>query len=641
MPTLGALVDDRTELELRFLEGQVLLQAHAATKVTLLNVASEEDILECRLHLSQPPGALLLVHPTSGGQIDDALALAIERVLPALAKYRAAGLVLVVPDHSALALRPSLKAAAGRLRIPLLSTTAGAATWDSAHASIRDCRLQYAERQVERLTGLMGTLPAQWADATALASITDWLSDALEAQVLVSEPERGVLSAAPDIAAEQLTHPIGRDPGEIDSSNRAAVQSGIHTRVVSIAPTRQGEAVLTVSADRPFDEADNLLITHAAKVLGLVDQAQRDYATITQSAREARSISYQLLMNGETDKAQRVMQGLSVGLTDAAGARVYIIDCGSGGQRELSIRRCELAATGRAMVVRCPAEESHIVIVEPVQGPQRDSSQAGIAPDLQRLVLSLTGHHLGGSGHRLLTMIAAAREEALTALRLTKHVREPYALAEGDTNLVDLLDPKGARSWALRQLAPIRQELAPPQAEQLERTLSVAFNHPRTIAARILEVHRNTVATRLNRAGELLDRDLNRILNRVVVGLAIDVVACPDHAHGEAAAGRIELSDLLTSPPVRSWAETLLEPVIADRRKLSRTLTTWLETDQNVEKTATSLGLSEATIRNHLKTIEVLTSRRLNTLNGLRDLTVALAVCTPAPIRSALRLVAA
>lgn len=372
-----------------------------------------------------------------------------------------------------------------------------------------------------------------------------------------------------------------------------------------------------------------------------MDQAQRDYATITQSAREARSISYQLLMNGETDKAQRVMQGLSVGLTDAEAARVYIIDCGSGEQRELSIRRCEMATAGRAMVVRCPAEENHIVIVEPVQGPQGEPNQASIAPDLQRLVLSLTGHHLGGSGHRLLTMIAAAHEEAQTALRFTKHAREPYALTEGNTNLVDLLDPKAARTWALRQLAPIRQELAPPQAEQLERTLSVAFNHPRNTAARMLAVHRNTVATRLNRAGELLDRDLNGILNRVVVGLAIDVAAGPDQVHGETSAGRIELSDLLTSPPVRSWAETLLKPVIADRRKLSRTLTTWLETDRNVEKTATSLGLSEATIRSHLKTIEVLTSRRLNTLHGLRDLTVALAVCSPAHIRRALFLVAA
>ncbi|WP_327687274.1 hypothetical protein [Streptomyces sp. NBC_00467] len=60
--------------------------------------------------------------------------------------------------------------------------------------------------QVEQLRGLVSRLPAHWADATALPSITEWLAGALEAQVLLSEPRCGVLAASPDIAVNRLAH---------------------------------------------------------------------------------------------------------------------------------------------------------------------------------------------------------------------------------------------------------------------------------------------------------------------------------------------------------------------------------------------------------------------------------------------------
>ena len=639
MPTLGYLVDERSELQLGFLEKGV--EPYRETKVSLLAVAGEEELLRGRINVAQPPGAMLLLRIPGEG-VDGALVAALDRLLPVLAKYRASGVVITVAEHSDLVLPPATRAAAAKLRIPLLTTTASSATWDGLHEGIRYCRVEYAERQVEKLTGLVSRLPSQWADATALASITDWLATALDAQVLISEPDRGVLAAAPDTAAEQLAHLASREAATAAKPMQEQMEcAGIHTRLVAIAPTQLGDATLAVAADRPFDDADTRLITHAAKVLGLVDQAQREYATVTQSAREARAVTFQLLMNGEPAKARRVMAGLSAGLGCVDEARVYVIDCGSARHREVTMRRCEMATTGRALVVRCPRDERHIVIVEPMQ--DGGVYRMGIAADLQRLVLSLAGHRLGGSGHRPLAMVPTAHEEALTALRFTRHSREPYVLTAGHTDLVSLLEPGPAREWAVRLLTPLRQELSQVQVEQIEKTLSVAFSHPHTTAARLLDVHRNTVSTRLNRAADLLKLDLGHTYNRVVVGLALDLAAFPPSSHAAAAAAvrHADLADLLANPRVRAWAEALLGPLRAGRRDLTRTLTTWLEQNESVEKTAGSLGVAEATVRSHLKTIEGLTGRRLTTLPGLRDVTIALAVGTGIPIRSASHLAAA
>ena len=629
MPTLGYLVDERSELQLRFLERAI--ESYRETKVSLLAVAGEEELLRGRINVAQPPGAMLLLR-TPGG-LNSALVAALDRLLPVLAKYRASGVVITVAEHSDLTVPPATRAAAAKLRIPLLTTTANSATWDGLHEGIRYCRVEYAERQVEKLTGLVSHLPAQWADATALESITDWLATALDAQVLISEPGRGVLAAAPDTAMEQLAHLAtaqGMEPGPIQAHVDTV---GVHTRLVSLAPSGFGNAVLAVAADRPFDDADTRLITHAAKVLGLVEQARRDYATVTQTAREARAFTYQLLMAGESVTARRFMAGFLNDHSFLNQARVYLIECGSAQQREATLRRCEMATTGRAIVVRCPEEEQRLVVVEPLSGHK--ASDYGIAPELQRLVMSLGGgHRLGGSSDRPLGKVAAAYQDALAALRFGQHRQEPYVLTTGDTTVLDLLEPGPARAWGQRIIAPIRRGLPADKAAQIEETLPVALGHPHTKAARRLGVHRNTVAYRVHRASELLQLDLGRTANKVVVGLAMELAALPAMDPGGVDAGA-ELEDLLATQRVHAWASALADPIRDDRRDLARTLTTWLDQDESVEKTAGSLCVAEATVRSHLKTIEGLTGRRLTTLPGLRDITIALAVCTGTPIRTA------
>ncbi|MET7717257.1 helix-turn-helix domain-containing protein [Streptomyces sp. NPDC005407] len=622
MPTLGFLVDERSELQLKFVGGSA---PYVDVKVAALAIASQEDLLNGRINVKNPPEALTLLTLTGEG-IDDSVAAAVDRVLPALAKYRASGLVITVPAHSASAIPEATRAAAHRARVPILTTTAQPAAWAGLHEGIRTCRVQHAEKQVENLAGLVGRLPGQWTDPTALASITAWLATALEAQVLVHEPERGVLAAAPDTAAEHLAPMVGRQTPVAGAVQAHVDRAGVHYRLVSVAPTRLGHAILAVAADRPFDEADNRLIQHAAKVLGLVDQAQRDYATVAQTAREARSFTYQLLLNGEHVKARRFMGSLFGGRACLDEARIYVIDCGSERQREAALRRCELATTGRAIVVPCPSQEQHLVLVEPSQNS--DPADLGIATDLQRLVMSLAGARLGGSSRRPLAMAVTARQEALTALRFAEHTPQPFVLKASQTNLVDLLDPGPARAWGLRVLAPIRCGLPAKKAQQIEETLVVAFNHPHTKAAQNLDVHRNTVAYRVNRAAELLCLDLSRINNRVIVGLALDLATLPDTSDSQDTTGDGpgNLRALLAGPRLREWAHALLDPIRSDRRDLLATVRAWLDHEAHVDQAANALGLAEVTIRSHLKAVEQATGRSLTGSAGLRDITVALSV---------------
>ncbi|AVZ70963.1 PucR family transcriptional regulator [Streptomyces lunaelactis] len=629
MPTLGYLVDNRPELQLRFVEANTAQCVES--KVATMVMVSHEELLGGRSDFAHPPGTLILLTLTPDG-ITGSTAAAVDCMLGALARYKAAGLVVTAPEHDVRAFPAATRTLASRLRVPLLTTTAAPTEWQDLNYGIQQCRTQYAERQVDNLAGLLHRLPAQLADGRAMQRITDWLAAALEAQVLVNEPKHGMIARAPATSPAHLAHAVitqAADPARVQSELERA---GVHTRLVSLAPTRRGEAVLVVAAERPFDQADSLLIQHAAKLLGLVDQARRGFAMAAQSAREARAATYQLLMNGEPAKAQRVLEGLTPGLLGTDSARVYVIDCGSAELRETTVRSCEEAVSDRALVVRCPLQERHIVIVEPLGDP--DPGGLGIAGDVQSLVLSLAGpHRLGGSGRRPVALAFSAYEEALTALGFTEHTQDPVVLTLGQTNLVDLLDPIAARGWALRVLAPIRT-LPVTQAEQIERTLPLALGHPHTAAARILDVHRNTVKLRLNRAADLLDMDLGRLGNKVVIGLALDITSLPATSACVPTGGAPldgELDSLLAGPRVRAWAEALLDPLQADRRDLTRTLQAWLSYETRVDATARVLDVSEVTVRSHLKNVEQATGRDLTTLAGLRDIAVALKVCTGIP----------
>ncbi|MET8676024.1 helix-turn-helix domain-containing protein [Streptomyces sp. NPDC004647] len=626
MPTLGYLVGERTELQLRFAEpGHPTV--HAGNQVTGVVTLNLSDLATKQTDYTQTANALVLVRLTSP-PLKGASAAAIDRALRHLAHHQAAGLALAVPAHSTHIYPAATRGLASRLRIPLLTTTAPPTSWEGANVIIQQSRAQCAERQVKHLNGLLSRLPAQLADHSAIQHIAEWLAGALDGQVLVSEPERGVLAAAPRTAPADLAHAVISQA--VDATQRAASaeQATAHTRLVSISPGTGNEAVLAVASRTAFDSASASLVQHAARLIGLVDQACNDHRVALEDARGVRHAVFQLLMVGESVKAQRAFAGLAPGLLDSDMARVYVIDCGIE-NREPTLRRCESTLAGRALVTLCPGKADHVLIVDPTPDGEYDS----IAADLRRLIANLDDHLMGGSQRHPLARTADAYVEAFKELRKAAHEPDRVKVAEPEAKLAPILDRHAARAWAERCLAQI-MKLRRSQREQLLETLPVALPFSYNEAAGILGVHRNTVRERVKAAAELLSLDLSSLINQIPVLLALDILTLPEPSEhpGSGEVHQPDLAELLTTPEVKEWADQLLQPVRSDHRDLVHTACVWLENESNLERTARALEKSVATVRSHIRAMEELIRQDLTPdAIGVQDLALALFIATGRP----------
>ncbi|MFF9896458.1 helix-turn-helix domain-containing protein [Streptomyces longispororuber] len=386
----------------------------------------------------------------------------------------------------------------------------------------------------------------------------------------------------------------------------------------------QGGAVLAVTRPAPsFDDADLRLLDHAARLLGLLDQARREHRTATDTAYAVRRAAVELLLDAEVDKARRVMAAQTPGLLSPETVRAFVVDVPAT-HRDAVLRRCETATAGLALAVADPREDRRVLVVEPVRPGRADDR---VATALTRLVADLgSDASLGGSGAHRMTMLADAVQEAVTAQRFALRRPDAVALSAQSTDLISVLPAAAARRWARAFLQPVLRPL--DHWELLRETLPTALAYPYSVAARRLHVHRNTVSRRVARAAELLEMDFSTVTDRIAVGFALDVLAAERQVPGRSAAPYAEpaptLHDLLTTPEATAWAESLLCGARGDHRGLLATATAWLAHDAHVEPAARALGLSEFTVRSHLRALESHTARDLGSLRGLRDLQFAL-----------------
>ncbi|WP_406834915.1 helix-turn-helix domain-containing protein [Streptomyces sp. AHU1] len=624
MPTLGSLSAHHPSLELAFVWPRNSAP-HQPTAVTGLITLPLTTLLEASVPHTLFAGALILVTGTMPFRVRGRIEAAMETLLQQMALEECAGLIVTAAPGVHQPFPQSIRDISDKVDIPLLVTTAPKECWAGVHAGIQRHRLAAAERRANRLSSLVQQLPAQLGDEQSMQRIADWLAQALDAQVLVSEQER-VLAASPATAVEHLAHAIIHQSVE---GNNAEGPSGPHTQLIPLAPASGGHCVLAVARKTPFDEADLRLLRHAAKLLGLVDQACREYQAADTAAAAARTAAVELLLDGEVGKARRVMASLAPGLLDPESVRVFVVET-SNDRRDAVVRRCETATAGHALVIADPRQRSRILVIQPVQPDDADDI---VAVELTRLVSALGARtSLGGSGIYSLTLLADALQEAVNAQRFAVHQPDSVALSVQDTCLVSLLAPREAQAWARTLLQPLMQPDA--QWEHLRETLPTALAYPYIVAARRLDLHRNTVTRRVARAAELLDRDFATLKDRIAVSLALELVThhdLPESDAGPLSGEAPTLQELLDAPHIRAWAESQLSTARTDKRALLDTATAWLTFDAHFEPTARALGLSEATVRSHIRALEGHLGRDLSSLNGMRDLLVALYLMTGEP----------
>lgn len=649
MLTLGALVG-RAELELAF-AGGIDAARYESAGVTGLTTLTLPQLMEGEPQRRLEPGSLVLVTGLPF-RLRGHAAVALETLVEQLALDKCAGLVVNATPGAHQPFPQAIRDLSTALAVPLMVTTAPQREWATARHRFQENRLAGAERRAAQLATLVQQMPAQLADPRAMQRIADWLARALHVQVLVSEPQR-VLAASPATAAETLA------PAIIHRSVGAAAperSTGPHTRLITLAPPHGADTVLAVArASSPFDDAEVRLLGQTAKLLGLLDQARREYRAAADASSAARRAAVELLLDAEVDKARRVMAPQAPGLLEPETARVFVIETART-HRDAAVRRCEVVTAGRALVIADPREERRVLVVQPIQEPPRvgraDGSAAtasvgggtggpggtgaaelpgasGVPAELSRLVASLGAEaSLSGSGVYSMSMVAEALKEAVAARRFALHKTDAVALSAQHTDLVGLLPPREAQRWARHLLDPLMRHET--QWEQMRETLASALAHPYTVAARRLRLHRNTVTRRVTRAAEALNVDFGTVADRIAVGLALELVTRRERPADSAEPDVTPptLASLLAAPQVLAWADTLLHTARGDRRDLLTTATVWLTHDAHIEPAARALGLSEATVRSHLRALERHTARDFSSLSGLRDLQFALHVVT-------------
>ncbi|MFF6786317.1 helix-turn-helix domain-containing protein [Streptomyces sp. NPDC012510] len=618
------MINDRPPLRLRFLQSGHASR-YGATRVTDVVVRPLTELPPVLTGSSFETGTLFLA-TLDTPQLSRAGVQTLDHLIRLLGSRKAAGLVLNTPGHDLGTLPEATLATANRLELPLLATSAETAAWDHVNEDLRLRRAQFAERQVQHLDGLLNRLPARLADPTAVRRIADWLSVALDAEVLVSSSRRGVLAAVPDSAPAGLAHAV------ISGAHEAAPDApggAMHTRIVSISPGAPGgedDARLAIASHNPFDSAGTALIQHAAKLLGLCDQACREHQTKVETPRAVRHAAFQLLMRGETVLAQVVYTGAAQALLDTDTARVFVVDTGPQ-EREKTLSWCERALAEQAIVSACPGKPKHILILDPA----RDSDR--VETVLKDMIATRQGHLLGQSRLHPLAETAVGYLEALTAVGDAAGTPHRIKLGGAKAKFAPLLPRRQARAWAADLMAPLLDAFPGRGDEQklLLETLPTALSFKHTEAAGGLGVHRNTVTQRLNRAGKILSLDLRGSANdRILVLLALDILALPAPAPAADActqplpAEAPDFAGLMAAGAEdggpRAWAEERLRPVRADQRDLVETLCVWLENDLSTKETARALGLSEATVRNHTRDAATLLGMDFSTrMVGITD----------------------
>ncbi|MFJ6661816.1 helix-turn-helix domain-containing protein [Streptomyces sp. NPDC091377] len=431
--------------------------------------------------------------------------------------------------------------------------------------------------------------------------VVAWLADTVGGAVCVLDAQGTVLAGHRIPVEPELIGAI--TAGRIASASLE--DAGRHLRLVRVElPPPATTGVLAVVRPEPFDRRTAEVVNHAASVLELLLRARESTAAgirLKRAASDLRLAILQLLMVQDIVAARRVAAGLWPGLLDTDAASVYVAETHSR-ERDRLAEDC-LDATGeRALVVRCPAVDEHVIIVLPDEAEARR---------LRTLVDSRPGSFLGGSVRQALAATATAYGQAVSALAVARFRPEQSAVYAERTHPELLMDPAGLRAWSSRLLRPLDTLPHHTRAELLATT-RLGLEFTAVSAAKVLGVSRNTVRARMDRVESLLGTDFSDLTVRAAVHLALNT----EESHGETERpggrpNRPELGDLLAGPALRTWSQELLARLDTDGRDLRRTLRTWLAAGANAERAAQSLGVHAQTVRDHVRGAEPVLERQL------------------------------
>jgi DNA-directed RNA polymerase specialized sigma24 family protein len=430
--------------------------------------------------------------------------------------------------------------------------------------------------------------------------VVAWLSGAVGGSVALQDAAGNLIAGTRIPLDEDLVTDI--TAGRIASAAWESRER--HLRLVRVEHPSHA-CVLAVSREVPFDRRASDVVTHTAQVIELLLTARESTAAghrLRRATSDLRLAILQLLMVEDTVAARRVAAGLWPGLLDADTACVYVVESDPV-VRDRIAEEC-LDSTGEdALVVRCPAMDGHVIVVSP-RNATRDA--------LRSLVGRHPGLFLGGSVRQSLARTATAYGQAVSALAVAHFRPDKTAVYAERTHPERLMDPVALRGWTSRVLRPLDTLPHHTRAELLA-TSRLGLEFTAVNAAKVLGVSRNTVRARMERVEALLGTDFGDLTVRAVVHLALNTQIGLSDAQVASTTENpgLRLSDLLSGPAVRTWAQDLLVRLDADARNPRRTLRTWIAAGGNAERAAQALGVHAQTVREHVRSAEPVLERQL------------------------------
>jgi hypothetical protein len=348
------------------------------------------------------------------------------------------------------------------------------------------------------------------------------------------------------------------------------------------------------------------LLAHVAGQVALLDCSARyrqDREVLRTALRGVRVSVLQYLMLGNWEGAVRVAQPLArlgaaeYGVGEVLAAErgvVAVVQCAPG-DRTGATAACEEAVGDRGLVVPCPADPRHVIVVI----PQDADDEAAPLALLRPVVKQTHGRLAGVSGPRPWSQSASAYGAAIRALTAAEKDPEGIVRDAGGSSLLTFVSPQ-ARAWAHQVCAGLRK-LTAEQRAQAVPTARHTLAYGALRAGRLLGVDRTTANKRLRVVLQSMGLDHRQVAHRAVADLAFqlaDLPVPPDHTPDPPPG----LRTLLREPSVVNWATRELT-VLDQTDDSTRLLDSWLAHNCHVGATAMALGMHRNTFAARLSSM--------------------------------------
>lgn len=503
----------------------------------------------------------------------------------------------------------SVLAAAVRAGLPLLTPVGDWGTQETAHRVMR--RQLVVEREHASLPGQLLELAARlYRRGEGPDRLLSEVAAATGGPVAFVEPGEEEWEA---LAGEHGRILARVRRGQMQTA--ALLDEGEHVLLHAVGQEAPHQVMAAWRAT-PWPQHLRELLSQAASQAAMLSypiEHRQEREAVQESRRSIRVSLLQYLMQGDWETAARVAEPLRAlrggvpahGLLSAERGVLAVLQCARREERMEAAEACERAAP-HAMVVLCPADYRHIILLAPDTPDASDLLTA-----LRPVVSACAGRAAGVSTPQPWSQTAAAYLAARQALAAAEHDPEGIVRDPGGTPVASLLPPE-ARVWAHQLLAGL-DSLGEEQRSQAIPTARRSLSFGTVKAGRLIGVDRTTANRRLALVMEALGLDHNLVAHRAVADLAFHLSDLP--APKTTPRGlRPRLRGLLREPALAQWARERLdvfdkpdteppggwlggEPAHQEPGKAARQLlAAWLECNCRSGVTAVTLGMHRNTL---------------------------------------------